>query len=116
MITKKVIDSLYKRYGKRPDSTDELNIALLFEAAHPVHDIVIENERVIINSVGSDSPFHSIPLKLIHAIVEFDEAVAIVLHSSIIFLSRQESDHPVSVHLKDLKPSLKERVLDMFGK
>lgn len=116
MITKKVIDTLYKRYSKRPNSADDLNIALLFESAHPVHGIVIEDERVVINSVEDNSPFHRIPLKLIHSIVEFDEAVAIILHSSIIFLSRYDSDTPVSVHLKPLKPSIKDRFLGILSK
>lgn len=110
MITKKVIDTLYKRYSKRPKSTDDLDIALLFESVHPQHDILIDNEEIVINSVDSNSPFHRIPLPLVHAIVEFDETVAIVLHSSIIFLSKVENENPVSIHLKPIKTSFTERL------
>ena len=42
MITKKVIDTIYKRYKKRPKSTDDLNIALLFEGVHPGHGVEID--------------------------------------------------------------------------
>ena len=34
MIQKKAIDEIYKRYRKRPESPDELNIPLLFEQLH----------------------------------------------------------------------------------
>jgi hypothetical protein len=109
MITQKVIETLYKRYCKRPKSTDDLNIALLFEGVHPMHDVAIEDENVVVNSVEDRSPFHRIPLALIHAIVEFEEYVAIVLHSTVIFLSRIDNIQPVSIHLKPIKLSLKDR-------
>lgn len=116
MINKKVIDTLYKRYDKRPSSPDDLDIALLFEGVHPMHNIVIDGDEIVINSIPADSPFHRIPLRGVHAIVEFEESVAIVLHSSIIFLSKMESEHPVSVHIKPLKESLGSRLLNKLGK
>lgn len=117
MINKKVIDTLYKRYNRRPKSTDQLNIALLFEGAHPMHDIEInEDQDIVINSTEPMSPFHLIPIELVHAIVDFDEHVAIVLANSIIFLSKKESDNPVSVHLKPFKPSLKQKLLNAIGR
>lgn len=116
MINKKVIDALYKRYDKRPSSLDDLDIALLFEGVHPVHNIVIDGDEIVINSVPADSPFHRILLRGVHAIVEFEESVAIVLHSSIIFLSKIEGEHPVSVHIKPLKESLGFRFVNKLGK
>lgn len=110
MINNKVIETLYKRYNKRPASTDDLNIALLFEAAHPMHDVFIDGDEIVINSVDPDSPFHRIPLKGVHAIIDFEEQVALVLHSSIIFLSKVETEHPVHVHLKPLKMSFAQRL------
>ena len=35
MITRKVIESLYKKYDKVPPSPDCLDIPLLFESAYP---------------------------------------------------------------------------------
>lgn len=117
MISKKVIDQLYKQYNRRPSSIDELNIPLLFESVHPGHGIEFDEGELVINSVPLDSPFHRIPLALIHEIVEFDDEVAIVLHSSIIFLSRRaDSQHPVQVHLKPLTPSLTNRLGSIFRK
>ncbi|MDE6207643.1 MAG: hypothetical protein K2M55_07525 [Muribaculaceae bacterium] len=118
MITRKVIDTLYKKYRKLPESPDMLDIPLLFEYAAEHHNITIDMEgpvdALIINSIDSDSPFHRIPLERIHAIVPFEEWVAIVLHSSIIFLSRESSR--VSVNIRTEAPSMMERIKDMFGK
>lgn len=115
MISKKVIDQLYRQYNKRPKSIDELNIPLLFEAVHPMHGIEFDEGELVINSIAPDSPFHRIPLALVHEIVEFEEVVAIVLHSSIIFLSRQADDEaPVQVHIKPIDMSLTERISSMF--
>ena len=72
MITKQVIDEIYKKYSKRPSSPDELNMPPLFEAAHPSHGITIEDEKLIINSIPPNSIFHSVPLKNINAILEFE--------------------------------------------
>lgn len=108
MIQKKVIDSIYKKYKKRPASPDELDIPLLFEKIPLETAIEIEGNNLIINSIDSSSPFHTIPISHIHAIIEFEEAVAIVLHSSIIFISKE--DGTVHVHLKDIGMSLLDRV------
>lgn len=96
MITKEVIKEIYKKYSKRPSSPDELNMPPLFEGAHPSHGIVIDNDRLFINSIPANSIFHSVPLKNINAILEFESVVAIVLHSSIIFLSKNDNKNYVN--------------------
>ena len=70
--------------------------------------IEIDENDIIINNIDASSPFHRIPVSHIHAILEFDEAVAIVLHSSIIFLSKY--DGSVHVHLKEMRPSIIDRI------
>lgn len=117
MITKRVIETLYKTYNKRPASPDCLDVAMLFEYACEHHNISIDMEgpidSLIIRSIDPMSPFHRIPLEKIHAIVPFEEWVAIVLHSSIIFLNRNDSR--VSVHIPPHRPNLMERVRDIFS-
>ena len=44
MITKKVIQTLYKKYRKLPPSPDCLDIPLLFDGASAHHNIVIDME------------------------------------------------------------------------
>ena len=108
MIHKKVIDAIYKKCRKRPASPDELNIPLLFEKLPEEAMIEVDGNDIVTNSVDRNSPFHSIPVSHIHAILEFDEAIAIVLHSSIIFLSKD--DGSMHVHLKDIGPTLIDRI------
>lgn len=112
MITQKTINEIYKKHANRPESPDDLNIFLLFEGVHPDHEIMFEGNDIIINSVSPSSPFHRISLDKVNAIIEFEENVAIVLHSSIIFLSKK--DNKVSIHIKQFKPSLKERISNFF--
>ena len=95
MIHKKVIDAIYKKFKSRPASPDELDIPLLFE-------------KLVIGSIDQGSLLHSIPVSHIHAIIDFDEAVAVVLHSSIIFLSKE--DGSAHVHVKDISAGLFDRL------
>ncbi len=113
MIQKKVIDAIYKKYRRRPASPDELNIPLLFEQLPEEAGIEIDGNNIVINSIDSRSPFHRIPVSHIHAIIEFDEAVAIVLHSSIVFVSK--TDGAVHVHIKEIGMSFIDRLRGIMG-
>ena len=116
MITKEVIQTLYKKYPKRAKSVDCLDIALLFDSVGTLHDINVDLDsgKIIIGSVDDKSIFRSIPLAHIHAIVPFEEWIAIVLHSSIVFLNRKSTK--VSVHLKPLTPSFADKMKGLFSK
>ena len=111
MINKKVIEELYKKYNKRPESPFDLNLSLLFDYLVENHNIAIDEDNLTIGSIEADSPFHSIPLRHIHAIVEFGDDIAIILHSSIIFLSKYTDR--VNIHIKDEKLGFLAR---LFGK
>lgn len=113
MIQKKAIESIYNKFRKRPASPDELDIPLLFEQVPDETGIEIDGDHLVINSVDANSPFHSIPVNHIHAILDFDEAVAIVLHSSIIFINKE--DGSVSVHLKEIGMTLLDRFRSMLS-
>lgn len=117
MITTKVIESLYKTYSKRPESPDCLDIPILFDySSH--HGINIDMEgngaALVINSIEEPSPFHRLPLKLIHGIIPFEKWVAVVLRSSIIFLDRNSPK--VNIHIKTEEPSLADRFRGLFNK
>lgn len=108
MVTKKVIESLYKMCKNRPESPDDLDIALLFEDVADKHALMLDEGYLTINSLPPDNPFHRIALKRIHGIINFEEDVAIALHSSIIFLSKKDSR--VNIHIKQQKPSFMDRI------
>ena len=117
MITRQVIQTLYKKYSRRPASPDCLDMPLLFDSAGH-HNIVIDMDgpvdSLVINSVEPSSPFHRIALERINAIVPFEEWVAIVLPSSIIFLNR--NSNRVSVHLRAHKPGITDRLRSIFSR
>lgn len=108
MVTKKVIDSLYKLCKDRPESPDELDIALLFEDVADTHALELDEGHLTINSLPPNSPFHKIALKRIHGIINFEEEFAIVLHSSIIFLKKKEAK--VNVHIRQTKASFMDMI------
>lgn len=110
MITKQVIETLYKKFNNRPKSPDCLDFGLLFDTVSDYHDISVDmdTDELVLRDLGEKSPFYKIPLSKIHAIVPFEEWVAIVLHSSIIFLNRKSNN--VSVHVKPLKLSFLDKM------
>lgn len=114
MVTKKVIDTIYRQFNHPPHSVDELNIALLFDYAAENHGIVIDENDLYIGSVDPKSPFAVLPLDRIHEILEFDDVIAIVLHSSIVFLNKHNSN--VNIHIRMEAPSAWERLKDRFSR
>lgn len=117
MVTKKVIETLYKQFNRPPKEADELNISLLFDYAFENHGIVIDENDLYIGSINPASPFARIPLRNIHAIVEFENLIAIVLPTAIIFLNKENSD--VSIHLNltdDSDNSLWGKLTGIFKK
>lgn len=108
MINDKVIQTIYKKYSKLPVSPYDLNIGLLFSPELDCHNIAIDGDNLELGSVKPGSPFRTISLDRVHAILEFDRHVAIVLPASIIFLLKNSPS--VNVHLKDLKPNFFERI------
>ena len=56
MVTKKVIDTIYKTCKHRPASPEELDIALLFEQLPIEHAIGIDGDSLIIGSIPGGSP------------------------------------------------------------
>lgn len=117
MVTKKVIQTLYRQFNKPPKTADELNIALLFDYALENHGIFIDEDNLYIGSVDPKSPFATLPLRRIHEIVEFETCIAIVLPAAIIFLNKEDSE--VYIHLRlddpDENPSIWEKLKQAVG-
>lgn len=112
MITEKVINSLYSTYKNKPASADDLDIGLLFENLIENHDVEIDDQaNLVINSIPKESPLHKIALKRIHGIVEFEHKIAIVMHSSILFLNK--FDGHSQLHIKPIKASVLDKI---FGR
>lgn len=114
MITRDNINEIYRKYKKTPASVDELNIATLFDETAIHHDIMIdpEDNTITFGSIDQNSPFHTLPLDRINAILGFDEWVAVVMHSSILFLNRKNSN--VVVDIRPVTPSITDRLSNIF--
>lgn len=110
MVTKKVIDTLYKQFNKPPKSPDELNLGLLFDYAFENHGIFIDENHLYIGSVDPKSPFAMLPLSQINEIVEFDKVIAIVLPAAIVFLNKDDSEVHIHIRMEDEKPSVWSRL------
>ncbi|MCM1356128.1 MAG: hypothetical protein NC212_06965 [Staphylococcus sp.] len=113
MVTKKLIEKIYKQYNRPPASPDELNFGLLFDYALENHGIFIDENDLFIGSVDPSSPFATIPLKHIHEILEFEDYIALVLRNSIIFLNKSNSE--VNVHLRMASPSVWSRLKETIS-
>lgn len=115
MITQQLIKTLYKKYSKAPKSVDALNVALLFDYGAKHHNLFIDpdTDTLTIGSIDPMSPFHTISLRRIHAIVPFEEWVALVMHSSIIFLNRKSPK--VAVDIKPVSDGFLSRLRSALG-
>lgn len=114
MITKEVIKEVYKKYRKKPKSIDLLDVALLFGKVGETHGIEIVDNSIVINSLDSTSLFHKIALSRVHGIVNFDKTIAIVMHSSMLFLDKDEPKQ--NVHIKPQPQTFWEKVKMWFGR
>lgn len=113
MVTKKLIDAIYRKYNRPPASPDELNLGLLFDYALENHGIIIDENDLFIGSVDPNSPFARLPLKHIHEILEFENQIAIILRNSILFLNKKDSD--VNVHIRMENPSVWSRLKESLN-
>ena len=112
MITEKVIEEIYKKYGrKRKDS--EPDIPYYIEMLAPHHNIVEDEDEIIIRSLDQFNPFRRFLKRALLAILEFDKDVAFVFKNHILFLSRSNPDIRIHIRLKEKKPSFFSR---LFGK
>lgn len=114
MITKEVIKEIYKKYRKKPKTIDKLDIGLLSDNVGETHGIEIVDNKIVINSMDSTSLFHKIALSRVHGIVNFEKTIAIVLHSSILFLDKNEPKQ--NVHIKPQPQTFIEKVKMWFGR
>lgn len=97
-ITKEVINEIYKKCKKDPETVEELNIPYFIELLADYHKIKHLDDEIIIESFDEMNPFRRFLVRSIKAILEFDKEVAIVCRTHIIFLKKENSE--ASVHMK----------------
>ena len=112
MITEEVINEIYKNYNKPCKNEEELNLPYFAEILRPFHELRIEDDEVIVESIEEFSPFKRFLKRGLFAVLEFDRNVAFVFQSHIIFFSKKDTN--MSVHFRPAgKRSLFDRI---FGR
>lgn len=94
----KLIDSLYRRFSRRPESLEARGLYLLADNIIDRNGLDLEGDRLIFSEMDATSPLRSILLDNIHGVADLGELLAIVMHSSIIFFNK--ATHETTVHLK----------------
>lgn len=109
MITKKVIDEIYKKYGKgRKD--EDLNLDYFVKLLKPYHHLTVGDMEVTIDNLEEFNPFRCFLIRSINAVLEFDSNVAFVFSGHILFLEKKTSK--MHVHIKpEKKGGLLARIL-----
>ena len=93
-----IIKSLYKRFGRRPSTLDERCLYLLADMIVEQRGLELDGENIVFTMVDKASPFRSIPLDNINGVADLGGLLAVVLHSSIIFINKETM--AASVHIR----------------
>lgn len=111
MITdRKLTDSLYRRFRRPAATLDERCLYLLADMIVDQRGMELDNDRLIFHTVSPSSPFREIPLKNINGVADLGAMLAIVLHSSIIFINKESL--ATDVHIK--QPTLADKFRAAF--
>lgn len=102
-----LIRALYKRFSRRPSTLDERQLHLLADFIVDERGLELDDDRLVFTGMAAMSPFREIPLDHINGVADLGKLLAIVLHSSIIFLNKETL--AASVHLK--APSFGSRLI-----
>lgn len=115
MLTRDNINEIYRKYKKAPASIDELDLATLFDETAINHDILVDPDEntITFGSIETTSPFHTLGLSRINAILGFEEWIAIVLPAAIVFLNR--TSPKVAIDIKSSTTGLAKRITRLFG-
>lgn len=106
-----IIQSLYKRYRKKPNSLDGRNLYLLADYMVDEQGLELDEDCVIFTGMDKASPFREILLNNIHGVEDLGALLAIVMHSSIIFFNK--TTHEATVHIKPA--SLRDKIVHAFS-
>ncbi|MCM1310097.1 MAG: hypothetical protein NC301_03610 [Bacteroides sp.] len=109
---KKLIESLYKTYRRKPETLDERGLYLLADYIVDEQGVEIDDDCIIFSEMDAVSPFRMIRLNNIHGVADLGGLLAIVMHSSIIFFNK--TTHEASVHIKPL--TLRDKLADKLSR
>lgn len=98
MITKEVIQDIYKQYNKPSANLEELRIPYFLKMLEPHHNLKFDGDELIFEDMEEFNPFRRILVKNMHVILEFSKTIAFVFPNHILFLGKRSPE--LSVHFK----------------
>lgn len=102
MITDQVIKEIYKTFKKPARNTDELQLDYFINILKEHHNITEDDMEIVMNDLDEFNPFRRFLKRSIYTILEFDQMVAIVFRTHILFFGKD--DNQLRVHIKPEKP------------
>ncbi len=98
MISKQIIDTLYKKYSKPPKNFSDLHIDEFVAACGDLYGVEVNDVSITFSRMSTDSPFRTILLSNIYGKENFEYHIALVFSTYILFFNRR--DYDVTVHFK----------------
>lgn len=115
MVTKKIIDEIYRKYKNPPSNIEELNINYYIKMLKEYHPMSITSDRIIIENAGEFCPFKHILISRLTGIIEFSKYVAFILPEHIFFFDRHSEN--IRLHMKkEPKPGFFSQLLSKICK
>ena len=112
MITKKIINKIYRKYNTPVGEDIKPQLDSIIEYLKDKHKIILKNDIVELADLSEDSPFRRIPMYRIYGLVNFERAIAIVLPTCILFLSKESSN--INIHIRLPKETIIEKIKNVF--
>lgn len=113
MISKQVIEEIYKKYNKPPKKVDDLRIPYFLDLLSKSHHLRLsqDQEEIVNEDLDNYNPFKRFLIRRMTAILEFERMVAFAFDNHIIFFQKDSTD--MRVHFKPVKKGFFSR---LFGK
>lgn len=108
MVTKKVINEIYKKYNKPPKNIEDLSIPRFIDMLKKHHDLQCADGEIINRGFEAGEPFARMLVRRLNAILDFDNMVAFVFDKHIMFFDKNSDN--MHVHFKQEKPGLFRRL------
>lgn len=115
MVTKEVIQDIYKNYRQPCENLEELGIEHYLAMLAPYHKLKFDGDELIFEDMEEFNPFRRILVRNLHTIIEFTKMVAFVFPNHILFLDKRSPE--LSVHFKpEEDPTAKPEKRSFFAR
>lgn len=101
MVTKRVINELYKKFNTPPDDINVLNLNYHMDILRKYHPMKVDGDEIIVENVEEYSPFRRMLIKRITGVLEFNKYVAFVMTEHIFFFEKRGKE--ISLHFLPIK-------------